>query len=122
LYERDALILMIGVDYHACSALHLAEYRYCARPPRRLYSCVVRRYGRARWFDYWDVALDDGDFGVIGSCLEYLLNVQGSILSGRVGHAESRLLPMRRVVDFASEWMADNRPWGPFASRGNRPW
>ena len=46
LYERDALILMLGVGYRACSAFHLAEYRYRERPPRRVYSCVVQKWAK----------------------------------------------------------------------------
>jgi aminoglycoside 3-N-acetyltransferase len=119
LYDRDALILMLGVDYRSCSAFHLAEYRYRElaeyryreRPPRRVYSCVVKKWGKPHWVDYRDVALDDGDFEKIGNYLEDVLKVQAEIQSGRVGRAVSRLIPMRRVVDLASGWMAAHRAW-----------
>jgi aminoglycoside 3-N-acetyltransferase len=111
LYDRDALILMLGVDYRACSALHLAEYRYRERPPKRVYSCVVKKWGKTRWLYYRDVALDDDDFEKIGHYLECVLAEQGAIRRGRVGRAESCLIPMRSVVDLASEWMAENRLW-----------
>jgi aminoglycoside 3-N-acetyltransferase len=111
LYEREALILMLGVDYRSCSAFHLAEYRYRKRPPKRVYSCVVKRWGRARWLYYRDVALDDDDFEKIGQYVESVLTERAMMRRGRVGHAESRLIPMRAVVDLASKWMAENRPW-----------
>jgi aminoglycoside 3-N-acetyltransferase len=122
LYDRDALILMLGVDYRSCSAFHLAEYRYRERPPKRVYSCVVKRWGKPRWFYYRDVALDDGDFDKVGNYLENVLKDQGAMLSGRVGRAVSRLIPMRRVVDLAGEWMAENRPWKQTAPSRNWPW
>jgi aminoglycoside 3-N-acetyltransferase len=122
LYERDALILMLGVDYRACSAFHLAEYRYRERPPKRVYSCVVKKWGKSRWFYYRDVALDDGDFETIGNYVERVLTGQEVMLSGRVGRAESCLIPMRSVVDLASQWMADNRPWQTTAPSRHRPW
>ena len=112
LYERDALILMLGADYRACSAFHLAEYRYRRRPPRQVYSCVVKKRGKPRWIEYRDVALDDHDFEIIGNSLEGALKDQREMLTGSVGRAASSLIPMRRVVDLAAEWMAGHR-WLP---------
>jgi aminoglycoside 3-N-acetyltransferase len=112
LYERDALILLLGADYRACSAFHLAEYRYRRRPPRQVYSCVMKKRGKPRWIEYRDVALDDHDFEIIGNSLEGVLKDQREMLTGRVGRAASSLIPMRRVVDLAAEWMAGHR-WLP---------
>jgi aminoglycoside 3-N-acetyltransferase len=112
LYERDALVLMLGVDYRACSAFHLAEYRYRKRPPRQVYSCVVERWGKPRWIEYRDVALDDHDFEIMGNFLEGVLKEQRVMLTGRVGGATASLIPMRPVVDLAAEWMAGHR-WLP---------
>ena len=122
LYERDAQILMLGVDYRSCSAFHLAEYRYREHPPKRVYSCVVKKRGKPRWFYYRDVVLDDGDFEIIGNHLENELKDQGVMPTGRVGRAASRLLPMRRVVDLAGQWMEENRPWKPGGGRKNSAW
>lgn len=102
---EGAAILMIGVGYQACSALHLAEYRYTDRPPTRVYECVVSTDGERHWTDYRDVVLDDEEFGLIGRRAREL--VGGA--SGRVGNAESRLMPLRGVVDFATDWMATHR-------------
>ena len=117
LYDRDALILMVGVGYRACSAFHLAEYRYCERPPRRVYSCVVKKWGNPSWLEYRDVVLDDSDFEFIGNHVEGVLEDQGTMLSGTVGHAPSRLIPMRSVVDLAGRWLAGNRKYAPVAIR-----
>jgi aminoglycoside 3-N-acetyltransferase len=122
LYQRDAMILMLGVGYRSCSALHLAEYRYRKQPPKRRYSCVVNRRGKPRWLYYWDVALDDDDFETIGNYLENTLIDQGTMLTRRVGRAPSRLIPMRDVVDLASQWMAENRRWKRTVARRNWPW
>ena len=46
----------MGVDYWACSAFHLAEYRYTANPPMRTYRCVIAVDGQAVWHEYSDVA------------------------------------------------------------------
>ena len=84
---------MVGVGYRACSAFHLAEYRYCERPPRRVYSCVVKKRGKPRWFEYRDVVLDDRDFETIGNYLESELKDRGAMLTGRVGRAASSVDP-----------------------------
>ncbi len=106
LYDlSDAAILMIGVGYEACSALHLAEYRYANRPPTRVYECVVSIDGKRHWVNYRDVVLDDQEFGLIGSDVDK--RVAGA--SGYVGNAECRLMPLRDVVDVATGWMARYR-------------
>jgi aminoglycoside 3-N-acetyltransferase len=105
LYEEHAHVLMIGVGYEVCTALHLAEYRYTATPPTRTYNCVVRRDGRPVWRAYEDVKLDDGDFPVLGRALDGTPYVT----RGTVGSADSRLVPLRQAVDFACGWMAAHR-------------
>jgi aminoglycoside 3-N-acetyltransferase len=105
LYRRGASILLLGVGYQACSAFHLAEYRYKEEPPKQTYSCVVTARGKRRWLTYQDVILDDGEFEIIGKSLEDDIAVP----IGVVGKAQSRLLPLRYVVDFATGWLRVHR-------------
>ncbi len=87
------------------AALHLAEHRYLPSPPQRTYRCVTRYHGRRQWRSYRDVVLDDSDFEVIGEVIDK--NV--GMARGYVGNAECRLMPMRQVVDIATNWMSDHR-------------
>jgi len=105
LYACDARVLMIGVGYEACTAIHLAEYRYTPDPPVRDYTCVIAVGGEPSWFTYKDVELDDSCFDVIGAHIEARVAPR----RGRVGGAGSRLLRMREIVDNATEWMKVNR-------------
>jgi aminoglycoside 3-N-acetyltransferase len=105
LYETGARVLMIGVGYRACSAFHLAEYRYVESPPSRMYSCAVMVNGQSDWIDYRDVVLDDRDFGQIGKTLDR----QDSVTIGYVGNAKSRLIPLVQAVEHAKDWMALHR-------------
>jgi aminoglycoside 3-N-acetyltransferase len=105
LYERNASILLLGVGYQSCTAFHLAEYRYKERPPLQTYSCVVNTKGKRSWLTYQDVVLDDGEFEIIGKSLED----EETVAIGAVGKAQSRLLPLRCVVDFATEWLRAHR-------------
>jgi aminoglycoside 3-N-acetyltransferase len=105
LYKMDARVLMIGVRYQACTAFHLAEYRYRPSPPVRTYACVVACGGGRRWTHYRDVALDDSEFEAIGEALAAELAIE----PGYVGNAECRLMSLPNAVDFAAKWMAEHR-------------
>ncbi|GLY86756.1 aminoglycoside N(3)-acetyltransferase [Actinoallomurus iriomotensis] len=105
LYDLDAEVLMLGTGYDTCTALHLAEYRYTGNPPTRGYSCVIERDGEARWWTYEDVVLDDRDFLAVGAAFDDTAYVR----RGRVGFADSRLVSLRRLVDFAAGWFAATR-------------
>jgi aminoglycoside 3-N-acetyltransferase len=115
LYEGRARLLLLGVGYQACSAFHLAEYRYLAQPPMRAYRCVISADNRPRWWEYQDVALHDRDFGVIGDAFDRA----GLALTGHVGEAECRLAPLASAVDFAAEWLREHRaPISPDGQTG----
>jgi aminoglycoside 3-N-acetyltransferase len=105
LYTAGAWVLLLGVGYSACTALHLAEYRYLPSPPLRTYRCVIRYRGHRQWRSYSDVVLDDSDFEAIGEVLDEDINMH----RGYVGNAECRLMPMRQVVDTAANWMGEHR-------------
>jgi len=94
LYDADAAILLLGVDYAVCTAFHLAEYR-------------IRGGADLRGSD-----LDDDDFQQIGDALEQYWRDHpgpGGPLPGRVGMASSRLVPVRTAVNFAVGWMEKHR-------------
>jgi len=105
LYQANACILLLGVGYASCTALHLAEYRYQEEPPRRSYRCVARHRGEAQWRKYTDVVLDDSDFTDIGVALDEEITCK----RGYIGKAECRLMLLRDVVDSAAEWMRAHR-------------
>jgi aminoglycoside 3-N-acetyltransferase len=106
MYEIGAWILLLGTGYSACSAFHLAEYRYVADPPTRSYRCVITVAGRAVWHEYRDVVLDDREIDDLGADIERT----DLPIRGRVGQATCRLLPIAATVDFATEWLRRHRP------------
>jgi aminoglycoside 3-N-acetyltransferase len=105
LYEADASILLLGVDYRVCSAFHLAEYRYTANPPMRTYRCVIAVDGQAVWYEYSDVALDDQHLGQLGVDFDHA----GIAATGYVLRARCRLAPLVPTVDFAAKWLRQSR-------------
>ena len=107
LYQMAASVLLLGVGYEACTAFHLAEYRYKEPPPSKEYSCAVMVNGQTQWVAYKDVVLDDRDFRVIGRSLD---RRRGSLVKkGQVGNAVSRLVPVVQAVDHAKRWMTKHR-------------
>jgi aminoglycoside 3-N-acetyltransferase len=101
MYEAGAWIALLGVGYDACSAFHLAEYRYIPDPPKRVYRCVITVAGRPMWWEYQDVVLDDRDLGRIGAAFDRV----GPVLTGRVGCGDCRLMPVAPAVDLAAAWL-----------------
>ena len=107
LYKMEPFVLLVGVGYEACSAFHLAEYRYIESPPQQIYSCAVSVNGQTQWIQFADVVLDDRDFRKIGADLD--LDHGAAVKNGYVGNAPSHLIPLVLAVDYASRWMAEHR-------------
>jgi aminoglycoside 3-N-acetyltransferase len=103
LYDLDSWILLIGVGFNRCTALHFAESLV---PNRRVmdvrFPLLVN--GKRVWFEVQNVA-DDNDthFPVIG---QKYLSTQG-VRIGQIGEAKSMLFPIRSLVDFASRYFED---------------
>jgi len=108
LHDLDAAILLLGVGYDKCTALHLAECR-ATPPPRRMPAgAPVMVDGVRRWVRYEAPAADPGDFPRIGAALV----AQAIPRVGRVGAASSHHLPLRRAVDLGVEWRSSARTSG----------
>ncbi|MFJ4971681.1 aminoglycoside N(3)-acetyltransferase [Streptomyces sp. NPDC088755] len=107
LYEADAGILLLGTGYDTCTAFHLGEYRRPGAPLRR-YRCVVAPQGVRRWWEYEDVALDDGDFAALGAAFEEAAD-PGDVTTAPIGSAPCRLIRLRAATDFATAWLTAHR-------------
>jgi aminoglycoside 3-N-acetyltransferase len=111
IYELEGDVLLLGVGHDSNTSLHLAEYRSGrARPGNNGVPLVVD--GVRRWVEFEDVELDASDFQLIGESFER----EAGARRARVGRAEALLASQRALVDYAVEWMLENRP--PVAARG----
>jgi len=98
---------LIGVGPDANTSLHLAEYR-ADFPGKTIQKCgapIIENGGR-KWATFDDIDLNSDDFPKIGKAYE---ESEGELIRGRVGYAESLLIPQRSIVDFAVEWMEKHR-------------
>jgi aminoglycoside 3-N-acetyltransferase len=107
LYAADAAILLLGVEYTACTAFHLAEYHLPWPPPVQLYHCFSAAGGNRDKREFTAPALDDSDFGQLGTDLEAA--APDGLRVGNVGSGTGRLVPVRAAVDFGVEWLTCHR-------------
>jgi len=110
LHERDAKVLLLGVGFERCTALHLAEQWAWPGMEREQTGSPVMVDGERRWIAYDAPGLGDSDqYGKIGASFASAGNVKG----GHVGSAPSMLFGTRELVDFAAaEWRT--RPVGDY--------
>jgi len=109
LHELDSRVLLLGVGFNRCTALHHAETSVPSR--RTMISRVSElRDGRRGWVEVANVA-DDNDthFPVIGA--RYLAAARPS--QDTIGKAPSVLFPMRELVAFARSYFLEVFSEGP---------
>ena len=97
LHDLDSWILLLGVGFNRCTALHFAESLVEKRRVTTIRFPSVDD-GRRVWVEVPNMA-DDNDthFPIIGE--QYVS--AGRAKTGHVGEAPSTLFPMRDLVDFA---------------------
>jgi aminoglycoside 3-N-acetyltransferase len=107
LYELDAQVLLLGVDYDNNTCCHLAEYRcrHAAQRPSRA-RAALSVDGRSTWVTYDDISWSDDDFLTLG--LDFEREREG-VSIGRVAGARAKLFSLRACVDYAVAWMDRNR-------------
>jgi aminoglycoside 3-N-acetyltransferase len=106
LYEADAQVLLLGVEYDVCIAFHLAEYRLARAVARRAYTCFVMRNGQRERLVFMAEHIYDYDFADLGAALAERTD---AVATGRVGGGQAKVFDMRRAVDFAIGWMDGHR-------------
>jgi aminoglycoside 3-N-acetyltransferase len=108
LYAIGAMTLLLGVGYDSCTALHLAEYRRSFPPKEAWHRCFVIEDGQRVQRDFLAPKLDPSCFADLGEDLDR----QEYVISGMIGDARSRLMPIKEAVDFAVGWM--DKRYGPY--------
>ncbi len=109
IYRLDGRILLLGCGHDANTSLHLAEVRQPAPPRHTTGSSVRSADGSGRWITWSEVDVDSDDFATLGADFD----AHGGSVAGPVAAATARLMHQRAAVDFATDWIATNRPdWG----------
>lgn len=101
LLQRSRMkLLLVGVGWNRCSALHTAETLAAHRRTK------MRRFksgsGEAEWIETPDVADDLGRlFPTVGAAFE----ASGRVRHGSLGQADCKICDYRELVTFASDWI-----------------
>ena len=106
LYELDGAVLLIGVGYDKNTSLHLADAR--AEYPGKhtvVESSAIQVDGQRVWKSYETLAVDGEDFPAIGEAFEQT----GQVRHVSLGDGILSMMSQRALVDFAVEWMNENR-------------
>ena len=109
IYDLDGFVLLLGVGYSSNTSMHLAEYR-ANFPTKRIVQegAPISQEGVRTWTTFEDIDVDASDFDRIG--VDFGRSDKGKLVRcGQVGLAHCQLIPQRVVVDFAVDWLAENR-------------
>lgn len=109
IYDLHGFVLLLGVGHSSNTSIHLAEYR-ADFPTKRIVQegAPISQTGSRIWTTFEDIDVDTSDFDRIGA--DFLRSDAGRIVRrGKVGIANCQLVPQRAVVDFAVDWLAENR-------------
>lgn len=104
LYEKKAKILLLGVGYDHCTALHLSESHQKNLVWENTGASVLVGE-QAKWIAYREIAYDDSDFEKLGTDYEAVYDT----ITGKVGAALCRYIDMQNLCDFADVWFTENR-------------
>lgn len=107
LYDVGAQIVLLGVGHANNTTLHLAESRAPARRAMIIEGAPMLVNGQRQWVAYETLDYDADDFEQVGAALNYA-GLQHEAL---VGGAPTTIMSVKPVVDFATEWFAQNRTW-----------
>jgi aminoglycoside 3-N-acetyltransferase len=104
--NTDVKVLMIGVGYDSCTALHLSEYL----APELTVSpegAAIMQNGERIWATFDMVDVDSDIFPELGTSFEE--TNPGIVLDGTLGQASCKVVPMKPLIDFGTGWVAERR-------------
>lgn len=104
LYDLNAKILLLGVGYGNCTALHLAESHQKNISWSHTGSSILVD-GKATWVDFDEIDYDDEDFEALGIDYEKTNHVATNF----VGIAKCRYIDLHSLIDYADRWFEINR-------------
>ncbi len=107
LYELSAKVLLIGVGHDKNTSLHLSEYRSGVRQ-RVMQGAPVMENGERIWRQYADIEMDSDEFTAIGEDFEK----EKGMKTGVVGSADCRVMGVRELVDYGTQWLMQTHKKG----------
>lgn len=107
LVALEAQVLLLGVGAGKMTALHLAEYRASYPSKRTIRNGVAQLIdGKREWVAWDELDVHDEDFVEVADAFAGDTDL---VRRGVVGNADAQLIPVRPLVDYATEWFTENR-------------
>ena len=100
--QANVKILLIGVGFDSCTALHYAEFVQDHRVTSPQGAAILLD-GKRVWQTYDCVEMDSDRFPEIAKAFP------GNIVEGSLGQAQIRLVEMKPLVEFGIDWLR-NQP------------
>lgn len=96
--NSELKILLIGVGFDTCTALHYAEFAQDNRTTS-MQGAAIMQNGARVWQRYNCVGMDSDRFPAIAA------DYPGEIRTGSLGQAQAKVSAMRPLVEFGIDWL-----------------
>jgi aminoglycoside 3-N-acetyltransferase len=104
LYREDARVLLLGVGYDRCTAMHYAETRAGCRGREEQAAAVRDADGNRIWTVFPQNDVDSDDFPEAAAAFDH----SPDVAHGKVGAADARLFRVRAGVDAVETFFRDH--------------
>jgi len=106
IYDLAGMILLLGVNHDSNTSLHLSEYRAEFEGKKEIMQgAPIMLDGKRQWAKIRDWEEHSENFIKLGKAYK---KAGGLLMEGKIGIAESQLIPQRELVDFGVDWMNEN--------------
>ena len=106
IYDLEGWILLLGVEHDNNTSLHLAEYRASFEGKKEIkQGAPIIVDDKRQWVRVRDWEEHSENFIELGKAYK---KSGGSLIKGKIGMADSLLIPQREMVDFGVNWIEAN--------------
>lgn len=106
IYDLAGMILLLGVKHDNNTSLHLSEFRADFEGKKEIkQGAPIMLDGIRQWVKIREWDEHSENFIKLGKAYK---KAGGSLVEGKIGMAESQLIPQRELVDFGVGWMNEN--------------
>jgi len=106
IYDLEGWILLLGVKHDSNTSLHLSEYRADFEGKKEIkQGAPIIVDGKRQWVRIQDWEEHSENFIELGKAYK---KAGGSLALGKIGMADSLLIPQRDIVNFGESWIETN--------------
>jgi aminoglycoside 3-N-acetyltransferase len=103
--NENVKVILIGVGYDSCTALHLSEYLLDSKTYSNQGAAMLVD-GERLWIEYQSTDVDSDRFPELGEAFEKIN--PNDFCVGKLGRADCRIIQMKPLVDFGTVWLKEN--------------